>query len=211
MLNETLLASVNHNARLNALGTRMAPVSRRTVHNKMTLSGRSHQVQVRRCARYQHCTLTLFVGPAVRVSGWPPCTFRKKIGIDKYGFSTSDQKQSRHAKQVKSVVQHVTEHKPLVLRNGCDIRAASNGRPSHVQQICTNTPQNRGSRVTTNVCHIHNMVTAVTPLQRTFYISLRRFMGREPGASLSRTMSSCSDPPQMDKCLQEKVTDVEGA
>ena len=160
--------------------------------------------------RYQHCTLTLFVGPTVRVSGWPPCTFRKKIGIDKYGFSTSDQKQSRHAKQVKSVVQHVTKHKPLVLRNGCDIKSASNGRPSHVQQICTNTPQNRGSSVTTNVCHIHNMVTAVTPLQRTLYISLRRFMGREPGASLSRTMSSCSDPPQMDKCLQEKVTDVEG-
>ena len=88
--------------------------------------------------RYQHCTLTLFVGPTVRVSGWPPCTFRKKIGIDKYGFSTSDQKQSRHAKQVKSVVQHVTKHKPLVLRNGCDIKSASNGRPSHVQQICTN-------------------------------------------------------------------------
>ena len=55
------------------------------------------------------------------------------------------------------------------------------------------------------------MTTAVTPLQRTFHFSLRHFMGRDPGASLSRTMGPFSDPPQMDKCLQDEVTDVEGA
>ena len=61
MLNETFLASVIHNARLNALGTRMAPVSRRTVHNKMALPGRSHQVQ---CSMKR--SLDKGMGPASR-------------------------------------------------------------------------------------------------------------------------------------------------
>ena len=48
----------------------------------------------------------------------------------KMGLVQAFKHQSRHAKQVRFVFQHVTKHKPLVLRNGCGISYASNARPS---------------------------------------------------------------------------------
>ena len=74
---------------------------RKTVRNKMALSGRSHQVQVRRCAswlrphRYQHCTLTLFVGPTIRVEWLAPLHFPQKdwhrqVWFQHFGSKTAD-------------------------------------------------------------------------------------------------------------------------
>ena len=154
----------------------MAPVARRSVRNKMALSVgliKYRYVDVRP-HRYQHYTLTLFVGPAVRVSGcnppppphFPQKDWHRQVWFLHFGSETACDKrkasyllkkknqnsthvrrkwyqvgsrlkqnmpqvklpsevwfthQSRHAKQVRFAFQHVTKHRPLVLRNGCEI------------------------------------------------------------------------------------------
>ena len=42
-------------------------------------------------------------------------------------------------------------------------------------------------------------------------LSLRRFMGREPGGSLARTAGALSEPPQTERCLQEQCNRRRGS